>query len=102
MTQMNQEWHEDAKRLGGERLIPVISKIQENHSELDAKFKKAFPAGDHEGHCRYHQTMMEILEEKRRLRIAVQEKTISGLIWAAITGIGLAVWHQILSLMKVG
>lgn len=96
----NNKWHEDAKRLGGERLIPVITKIQENHEDLDKKFKKAFPAGDHEGHCSYHKTMIEMLEERRKLRAAVQEKTISGLVWLLITSIGLAVWHEILSIFK--
>ncbi len=91
----NEKWHEDAKRLGGERLIPVISKLQDDHSHLSEKFNKSFPAGDHEGHCRYHDAIIERTAEIKKLRMAIQEKTISALIWSAILGIGIAVWHEV-------
>ena len=61
--------------------------------------KGAFPDGDVEGHKRYHQTMIQMLEEKRQLRQAVKEKTISGLVWLAIVGIGTAVWHELQSVL---
>lgn len=56
--------------------------------------KRAFPNGDTEGHRRYHDTMIVMIEEKRRLRIAVQEKTISGLVWATLVFLGMAMWNQ--------
>ncbi len=56
---------------------------------------KAFPEGDFEGHRRYHATMIEMLNERRRLRTTIQEKTIGGLVWLAIMGVGAAVWHEI-------
>lgn len=65
------------------------------HDERIADIASAFPNGDTEGHRRYHQTMIEILEERRRLRVAIQEKTISGLVWALMVFIGLAAWHYI-------
>lgn len=59
----------------------------------------AFPGSDFDGHRRYHETIVEMLAERRRLRQAIQEKTISGLVWMMIVGIGLAVWNQILNLI---
>lgn len=56
---------------------------------------KGFPGGDAEGHRRYHELLIEELEERRKLRRAIQEKTISGLVWAAIVGLGMAVWHEL-------
>jgi hypothetical protein len=60
-----------------------------------ASVVSAFPESDFEGHKRYHQLLIDTLEEKRKLRIAIQEKTISGLIWLGIIGVGTAIWHEI-------
>lgn len=68
-----------------------------NHSDIMAELKAirgAFPGGDVEGHRRAHEAMMELLEERRRLRRAIQEKTISGLIWAGIVAAITSVYHQ--------
>ena len=67
------------------------------HSDIMAELKAlrgAFPGGDIEGHRRAHETMIELLEERRKLRIAIQEKTISGLIWAALVAAITSVYHQ--------
>jgi hypothetical protein len=56
--------------------------------------RQAFPGGDVDGHRRAHETMIELLEERRKLRIAIQEKTISGLLWAGIVAGATAIYHQ--------
>lgn len=66
-----------------------------SHDERIADIASAFPNVDTEGHRRYHQTMIEILEERRRLRVAILEKTISGLVWAVLVFVGMAAWHYI-------
>ena len=87
----------------GDALLSIDRHQVEANSKLDGLGKKidsifgAFPHGDFEGHRRYHETMIEMLIERRRLRQAIQEKTISGLIWAALVGVGIAVWHQIIA-----
>ena len=67
---------------------------------LERKFTEAFPGGDWAGHCRYHEIQIELLLERRTLRAAVTEKTISGLIWAALVATGLAVWQYIKTQLK--
>jgi len=110
-------WQQEATRLGGERLVQIITEIRNGQKEiidqLDemntrhtkaeealAQLNKAFPAGDIEGHKRYHETMIIMLEERRRLRQAVQEKTISGLVWAGIVGVGMLVWHELQNIVN--
>lgn len=68
--------------------------------EMEKRFADAFPGGDHVGHCRYHQLMIDDIDAKKRLRQAVMEKTIAGLVWAAIIGLGLAVWGYLKALLK--
>ena len=82
------------------QILERLDLIDKHNVQRDEDIKKmfnAFPASDWEGHRRYHEAQIEILMEKRRLRSAIQEKTISGLIWLAIVAIGLAVWHEIVN-----
>lgn len=71
-----------------------LDKLENGKVDMET-FKQAFSGGDHDGHRRYHDTLQEMLEERRRLRQAIQEKTISGLVWMALIAVGGAIWHQI-------
>jgi uncharacterized membrane protein len=44
--------------------------------------------------------MIAQLEESRKLRIAVKEKTISGLVWFFIVGTALAIWHFVVETLR--
>jgi len=70
--------------------------------DMERRFAEAFPGGDHVGHCRYHDLMIEDIAAKKRLRQAVMEKTVAGLVWALIVGLALAGWHYLKSLIKGG
>ncbi len=76
-----------------------LDSLERRADDMEAKFKAAFPAGDHEGHRRAHEMQMEMLAERRRLVAAVKEKTIAGLVWATILAIGLACWKYFLTLI---
>ena len=89
---------EDALRSIDAHQVEANTKLDGLGRKMDAMVM-AFPHGDFEGHRRYHETMIEMLAERRRLRQAIQEKTISGLIWAALVGLGIAVWHELLALL---
>lgn len=54
---------------------------------------KAFPGADIDGHRRYHQALIDEIEDRRKLRRAVIEKLASGGAWAALVFIALAVWQ---------
>ena len=73
----------------------TIHSLAEDLEELRTDFVKAFPAGDFDGHRRYHELLVEQLEERRRLRIAIQEKTMSALAWSVMVALGAAIWHEI-------
>lgn len=92
-------WQEQARRLGGDDLVTTIETmardihdIKKNMADLSST---AFPGGDVEGHRRYHELMIERNMELRRLRIAIQEKTLSGLVWVLIIFLGLCVLSYI-------
>ena len=82
------------------QLEKSINELSEDVKMLSETVTKAFPAGDIEGHRRYHEVMIEDIESRKRLTQAIIEKTISGLVWAAVVGIGIAVWHELESLLK--
>jgi hypothetical protein len=70
--------------------------------ELENRFAEAFPGGDHVGHCRYHDLMIEQLHDRKRLISAIKEKTISGLVWAAVVGTGAAIWFYLKAQIRGG
>jgi hypothetical protein len=77
-----------------------IDQLERWREDLERRFAEAFPGGDHVGHCRYHQLMIEGIDAKKRLREAIIQKTIAGLVWGAMIGLGLAVWQYLKSLLK--
>jgi hypothetical protein len=101
-----------SENIGNEEVVKVLKQIDAHIQDTNVKLvvienrvgaiSNAFCDNDFDGHKRYHQTMIDILNEKRRLRIAIQEKTISGLIWAVIVIVIMALWHELLNLIGRG
>ena len=95
----NKLWQEQARQIGGDELVVTIENMAKDIHDIKKSVSdlshSAFPGGDIEGHRRYHASMIERTEEIRRLRRAIQEKTISGLIWALIVFLGLCVLSYI-------
>ena len=94
-------WQDQVKDLNGSALLQLVTEIRDGQKDMAKrmdsiekdqektladveKICRAFPGGDIESHKRYHEVQMEMLEEKRRLRRAIMEKTIAGLVWSAI------------------
>ena len=111
---MSDLWQEEVREVGGEKIVKVLAEIKdaiksvekrldaiERHQNELAAFvenlHKGFPNRDPDDHRRVHEVMQEKVEETRRLRVAIQEKTISALIWSAIVFIGVAVWGHLLT-----
>ncbi len=67
-----------------------------------AAVESAFPNGDPASHCRYHEELIEQGKDRRELIRAVRDKTIAGLVWAVMLGIGIACWKYFLSLLPIG
>lgn len=68
--------------------------------DLERQFREAFPEGDYSGHRRYHEIQIELLLARRKLIADIEAKTIGGLVWSIMLGIGLAVWHWIISQVR--
>lgn len=102
----------DDTKIDHPEILAILKKIDKHSLETNRRLEsieqtqayilKAFPGGDIEGHSRYHETVIEILREKRRLRVAIQEKTISGLVWSIIVGFAILLWQGILTLLNEG
>lgn len=103
--------------MGGDALVEILTEIRtcqkematkiagmgnEIESHLEAHINKAFAGGDADGHRRAHEAMINLIEEKRRLRVAIQEKTISGLLWAILVFVGVSVFSEIRKVITGG
>lgn len=69
-----------------------LDSLERWREDMEKRFADAFPGGDHVGHCRYHRLMIEDIEARRKLRQAVMEKSVAGLVWAGLVFLGLAAW----------
>lgn len=95
--------HECPCEAGGKFASQLENSIHELSGDvkmLSDTVTKAFPAGDIEGHRRYHEVMIADLESRKKLTQAIIEKTVSGLIWSAVVGIGIAVWYELGNLLR--
>ena len=78
-----------------------VDNLERFQADIERRFAEAFPGADHVGHCRYHELMIENIEAKKRLTQAVTEKTIGGLVFSALVGVGYACWLYIKQLLKM-
>lgn len=95
----------DESKIENPAMIQVLKQIDQHAMETSERLSSietkltvvsaAFPAADFEGHRRYHQSLIEILEERKALYRSIREKTLIGILWAAIVWVGIAVWHEI-------
>ncbi len=80
-------------------LLREISAALERHvaeeHELLKNFIGAFPEGDTRGHRDAHKAWIEREKKRAALRDAIIQKSLAGLLWMAIVGIGIAVWHYV-------
>jgi hypothetical protein len=77
-----------------------IRALERLHIDLEKRFAAAFPGGDHIGHCRYHDLMIEDIATRKRLHEAIMQKTMAGLVWAVVIVIGVSIWQWIKSLLR--
>lgn len=83
-------------------LSQEIAELKGAIDDMRNDLKKAVPGGDHEGHRRYHELIIEREAQRVRLRQAIIEKTLGGLVWMGLCAVGLAIWHYFLSAVSRG
>lgn len=103
-------WQDEVRKLGGEHLVRVLEdicasqqrtcdRIKQMEGNIELTLQKhidtAFAGGDPDGHRRAHETMINMMEERRRMYASIREKTISGLLWGALVWMGYAVLTKI-------
>lgn len=100
MTDKNKDCPCESGGAFASQLEASIHELSQDVKVLSDTVKKAFPAGDIEGHRRYHEVMISDLESRKKLTQAILEKTLSGLVWAAVVGIGMLVWHELTGVFR--
>lgn len=81
-----------------QKLTETVDKLYNDVMNL----QKAFPGDDAMSHRRYHELLIEEIDAKKKLRQAIMEKTISGLIWSAIVGLSILMWRGLLTILAKG
>jgi len=79
--------------------VERLDRMESNEAARDIKMDEvfnAFPGKDADAHRRFHEAIIENTLEKKRLRAAIMEKTISGLVWSIIVGVAICIWDYLL------
>jgi len=91
-------WQKQARELGGDGLVEVIegmasdlTKVKSRLDVMDKHIMRAFPEGDVDGHRIYHELIIQRTREIKSLKLAIMEKTIVGLVYAAVIFLGLCI-----------
>src|SRR3990167_5432408 len=65
--------------------------IARKEEKLD-KLVKAFPADDPRGHREYHDALIASAQQRVKIRQAIIEKSLAGIIWVGLVWIAIAIW----------
>lgn len=74
-----------------ELCVELELKIAELHKKIDS----GFPYGDLVEHRKVHENYIKHVAERAALWKSVQEKTVTGIVWAGLMLIGSALWEFI-------
>ena len=77
-----------------------LARFGEDLERLREEMRKAYPAEDADGHRRYHELLIEREAQRVRMRQAIIEKTLGGLLWTIMCAVGLALWQFFLSKLR--
>lgn len=100
----------DESQIGNPAMVQVLKQIDKHALETTQRLTSietkmdmvvsSFPSNDFEGHRRYHQSLIDVLEARKKFYMSMKEKTIFGLLWAVLVWIGFAVWHEFLDIVQ--
>lgn len=71
-----------------------LSDMKKTLAEIKELIKSGFPFGDLDAHRRVHESYIEDAEARKKLKAAIIEKTLAGLLWAGLAAVALAVWES--------
>jgi len=69
----------------------VREQVADLHRKTD-EVLKGFPAGDPDGHRRYHEEVMQQMAERRRLRQELLTHLLKAASWPALVGVFIVLW----------
>jgi len=76
-------------------LLQSVQRLQESIDSLSELIKSGFPGGDPGSHRKVHEGYIAEAETRKKLKLSVIEKTLTGVVWASIVVIAYALWEYI-------
>jgi len=77
-------------------LMEVSAKLD----ELSLQLHSIVPNSDFVGHRIYHECVIAAARRKEALQNAIIEKTLTGLLWLALSAAGIAIWQYLKTQIK--
>jgi hypothetical protein len=103
-------WQQALEKMDADQLLSLLTDIRDTQQSVDQCLAElesgiglaierhvavAFAGGDAEGHRRAHETMIAMMEEKRRMYANLKDKTLSALVWVLLVWLGYTVLNGV-------
>lgn len=93
---IKEAWQMEAEKAGGVALAEVIKEVRDTQRDILQRLdslSRAFPAGDPDGHRRYHEAEIERMELRNRLVRVALEKVVQAGALAGCGWVAVAMWN---------
>mgnify|MGYP006272881021 CR=1 FL=1 len=97
----NLDFHLRELRQSHDANVLLLHEHMADEAAMVNRLLKAFPGDDPVRHRLQHDAELSFFERKKRVQDAIIEKSLAGLAWMALVGIGTAVWFYIKSLLHL-
>lgn len=86
----------EAEKVGGEALAQFLTELRDTQRDIIQRLDsiaRGFPAGDYEGHRRYHEAVIERMELRNKLVRSALEKVVQAGALSAFGWLAVAMWQ---------
>lgn len=98
---MNSTHEEALKQVSDPVVTSLLRLILERQLELEKMIMGAFPGGDFEGHRRYHEEVIQDMQDRRRMRNGIYEHLFKMGLWTLVLGGAAAAWQYLKNTLKM-
>lgn len=84
-------------------IIAILNRQTQQLDKLEEvadKFHKSMPRDNPKKHRHYHELVIKREKEKAAFRKSIIEKSIAGLVWAALVFVGSSIWFYLQSVAQ--
>lgn len=98
---LTEEQEDQLAEITDPAVMRLLRQILHKQDAMGDLLMSAFPGGDLEGHKRYHEEVILLLQEKRKMWADVRAHVVKGSVWALLVAAAVALWQGFKGAVKL-